>query len=288
MHDPDGYAAANIIGGIVGGVVGAALGVLLAKQLGLTGWKKWALIAAATAGGAVLGAFLGPYVAKLAKAAGSAIKTAAKSTVKIGKSLCFVAGTLVETQGGHVPIENIKAGDYVYAENPETGEKGLKRVVQTFENQTNELVHVKVDGQNISTTPEHPFYSPEKGWMDAIELRTGDKLVLRSGEIVLVESVRHETLEAPITVYNFEVEEFHTYYVTSSSILVHNTCSWNKLSDSFIKKTLKLDAHAIKREYLGSKAKIALYDLVVDKGTGIIYILDKAGKVVAETIYKTK
>jgi RHS repeat-associated protein len=65
MHDPDGYAAANIIGGIVGGAAGAALGVLLAKQLGLTGWKKAALIAAATVGGAALGAFLGPYVAKL-------------------------------------------------------------------------------------------------------------------------------------------------------------------------------------------------------------------------------
>ena len=38
---------------------------LLSDALGLKGWKKWALISAATVGGAVLGAFLGPYVAKL-------------------------------------------------------------------------------------------------------------------------------------------------------------------------------------------------------------------------------
>lgn len=63
--DPDGVAVANIVGGVVGGVAGAALGALLTRQLGLTGWKKWALISAATVGGAALGAFLGPYVAKL-------------------------------------------------------------------------------------------------------------------------------------------------------------------------------------------------------------------------------
>ena len=34
--------------------------------------------------------------------------------------------------------------------------------------------------------------------------------------------------------------------------------------------------------------KISLYDLAVDKNTGIIYIVDKAGKIVTDTIYKTK
>ncbi|NLM35487.1 MAG: hypothetical protein GX206_08620 [Clostridiales bacterium] len=125
MDDQTGESPANIIGGIVGGATGAALGLLLAKQLGLTGWKKWALVSAATVGGAALGAFIGPYVAKLTKAAGSATKTAVKTTSNVGKSLCFVAGTLVETQDGHIPIENVKAGDYVYAENPETGEKWI-------------------------------------------------------------------------------------------------------------------------------------------------------------------
>ena len=77
--DPDGEAVANIVGGVVGGVAGAALGTLLAKQLGLTGWKKWALISAATVGGAALGAFLGPYVAKLGGRIASMTKRVASS-----------------------------------------------------------------------------------------------------------------------------------------------------------------------------------------------------------------
>ena len=86
--DEDGYAAANIIGGIIGGAVGATLGYLLARQLGLRGWKKWALISAATVGGAVLGAFLGPYVAKLGGkvAAKLGIRTAAKKVIRISSN----------------------------------------------------------------------------------------------------------------------------------------------------------------------------------------------------------
>ena len=75
MVDDGGYCAAQIIGGIVGGVTGAALGILLAKKLGLTGFRKWALISAATVGGAALGAFLGPYIARLASTIGAKIAT---------------------------------------------------------------------------------------------------------------------------------------------------------------------------------------------------------------------
>ena len=49
-------------------------------------------------------------------------------------------------------------------------------------------------------------------------------LVLSNGELVTVEWVQHEILESPIKVYNFEVEDFHTYFVGESSVLVHNDC----------------------------------------------------------------
>lgn len=65
---------------------------------------------------------------------------------------------------------------------------------------------------------------PTKGWVCAIDLRAGDILVLQSGEYVIVEMVQHEILESPVTVYNFEVEDFHTYYVSDCAVLVHNMC----------------------------------------------------------------
>ena len=92
------------------------------------------------------------------------------------------------------------------------------------ENETEEWVHVKVNGEEITCTPMHPFYSPVKGWTSAVVLRAGDILVMLNGEYVVVEQVQHELLESPETTYNFEVEDFHTYYVGDTYVLVHNQC----------------------------------------------------------------
>ena len=138
--------------------------------------------------------------------------------------ICFIAGTPVLTALGHVSIEKITVGDMVWASDPETGDVSLKQVVQTFVNETNELFHIFVNGEEITTTPEHPFYSPVKGWTAAAHLRAGDILVLVNGSYVVVEKVQHELFETPITVYNFEVADYHTYYVGYTAVLVHNTC----------------------------------------------------------------
>ena len=144
---------------------------------------------------------------------------------KLGWIQCFIAGTLVATKSGLVPIEDIQPGDLVWATDEETGETALKEVVQTFRNETEEWVHVKVNGEEITCTPMHPFYSPVKGWTSAVDLRAGDILVMLNGEYVVVEQVQHELLESPETTYNFEVKDFHTYYVGEDQILVHNKCS---------------------------------------------------------------
>ena len=137
--------------------------------------------------------------------------------------MCFVEGTMVLTAAGLVAIESIAVGDMVIATDPETGETAEKEVKNTFVNETEELAHVFVDGEEIVCTPGHKFYAPEKGWTSAIKLRAGDKLQLVNGEYVTVEKVQHELLEEPVKIYNFEVEDFHTYYVgTDLQVLVHN------------------------------------------------------------------
>ena len=142
----------------------------------------------------------------------------------VEEGTCFIAGTLIQTADGACAIEEIEEGMLVYAADPESGELGLRRVVNTFKKTTNELIHVSVNGEEIVTTPTHPFWRPKHGWTKAVELRAGDILLTSNGEYVVVEQVQHEILEAPVEVYNFEVEDFHTYYVGASSVLVHNKC----------------------------------------------------------------
>ena len=153
--------------------------------------------------------------------------------------ICFVAGTPVAAQDGSVPIEEIQPGDLVWATNEETGETELKEVVQIFRNETEEWVHVTVNGEKITCTPNHPFYSPVKGWTSAIDLRAGDILVTLNGEYVIIEQVQHEILESPETTYNFEVADFHTYYVGDEPVLVHNSCGWKVTSPNQMQKQVE-------------------------------------------------
>ena len=146
------------------------------------------------------------------------------SAKDFGTSYCFVAGTLVTTEDGQEPIEEIEVGDKVLSENELTGEVAVKTVTETYVNETDELIHIGVNGETISATPTHPFYVDKLGWTLARSLRAGDVLVLSNGELVTVEWVQHEILESPIKVYNFEVEDFHTYFVGECGVLVHNEC----------------------------------------------------------------
>jgi hypothetical protein len=135
---------------------------------------------------------------------------------------CFTAETLIYTKEGHEPIKDIKVGDEVYSEHVETGEKGFKRVKEVFVRETNVLIHLFLDDVKITTTPEHPFWVPEKGWVPAGKLQVEDHVKLYSGIQAAITSIRQKVLTRPIKVYNLKVEGWHTYFVSEHNILVHN------------------------------------------------------------------
>ena len=319
--DPTGHFVQIVV--TVGfGAWGAYDGYKYAKKKKLTGWKK----AGAIAGGAALGVIPvgkaikgGKTVVKGAKAIKTAKKakkitkspkktvkkkftpkknkptkqkTKAKKTnpkkskAKKSSGKCFVKGTLVASADGSKPIEEIKEGEFVYSKNPKTGEKALKPVVQTFVNTTDELVHLYINGEKIKSTPGHPFWVPKKGWTKAIKLKAGDKFISLNGQLVVLEKIQHEILESPETIYNFEVRDFHTYYVGKNRILVHNTStaapsSPNLLSNSaakdFVKKKGYSSVEKFKEGYVGKNAT-SKFDLYVDKSTKRIWLLNKNGK----------
>ena len=47
---------------------------------------------------------------------------------------------------------------------------------------------------------------------------------LANGKQVAIDKVEIENLAEFETTYNFEVADFHTYYVSESNVLVHNVC----------------------------------------------------------------
>jgi len=53
--------------------------------------------------------------------------------------------------------------------------------------------------------------------------------------------------------------------------------NYNKVKDNYLKKN-GIDAHELKKDFLGRKAPIAEYDIYVNKDTGELFIFKKGGK----------
>ena len=139
------------------------------------------------------------------------------------KPSCFVAGTLVMAVAGMVAIETIKSGDKVISTDPETMETSPKTVLETYIREVTTLVHLTVNGEEIVTTVDHPFYVKNQGFIKAGELIVGDELLDVNGNVLLVEKFNVELTDKPVKVYNFQVEDFHTYHVGENGVWVHNS-----------------------------------------------------------------
>jgi hypothetical protein len=147
------------------------------------------------------------------------------SNLELEGGACFTGDTLILTKDGYKHIKNIKVDNEVYSENTDTGEKGLKKVEKVYIHETDTLIHITVGDTKINTTPTHPFWVVGSGWLRAGKLGIGDKLLLSSGKIVEIGDISKESLKQPIKVYNLEVEDWHTYFVSNVNVLVHNSCS---------------------------------------------------------------
>ncbi len=148
----------------------------------------------------------------------------------VGAFQCFKEGTLVVTDEGLKPIEEVKVGDKVLAYDETTGEQAYKEVVRLFRNETDEWYHIFVNNEELVCTGGHPFFVKDKGFVSAKDLSIGDILHLSDGALVAISAIAIEKLEKPEATYNFEVADFHTYFVGESKVLVHNTCG-KKLND---------------------------------------------------------
>jgi hypothetical protein len=140
--------------------------------------------------------------------------------------MCFVAGTKVVTIDGLRSIEEVTAGTLVLSRSESGDTTDWRPVLQTFVNHSRSLVRLSTldsDGRNevFETTGNHPFFTEGRGWVDARDLVPGEDLLI-DGYGRPVRLVNADSLDRQVPVYNFEVDEFHTYFVGASAIWVHN------------------------------------------------------------------
>ncbi|MEK8127558.1 S8 family serine peptidase [Paenibacillus filicis] len=134
---------------------------------------------------------------------------------------CFAAGTLIQTDHGMKPIEEIKVGDKVLSQHPETRQQEYKEVEDTYVNEMTELLRLHIGQELISTSPYHPIWIENKGWVTSSDLQVGDRVLLKDGSTASIDEIEH--VYEKVLVYNFTVQDFHTYFIADSGIWVHNT-----------------------------------------------------------------
>lgn len=71
----------------------------------------------------------------------------------------------------------------------------------------------------INTTSDHPFFVGGR-WLRVAELHVGDSVVTYTANKLVISAI--DIVVKRTTVHNFEVEDFHTYYVSKQQVLVHN------------------------------------------------------------------
>jgi RHS repeat-associated protein len=178
---------------------------------------------------------------------------------------CFVAGTMIQTIDGEKAIEDIKIGDWVLSDDPNTpGGIEYKQVLQTFNHDTTNLVDIYINGEKITTTETHPFWVHGVGWVAAKDLNVGTLLQTKNESWLDIDKVeKHIGLTK---VYNFEVAGFHTYFVSDLGLLVHNNCDeefLRRAADSLQNSTMRTQQEFV------SGGRIQKYEELLRQGVDL-------------------
>jgi hypothetical protein len=141
-----------------------------------------------------------------------------------GTMSCFAEGTPVWTKSGPVAIELIHIGDMVLCQNPQTGELAYRPVIETTLRPPSPTVNLTVNDETITATLGHRFWINGRGWEMARLLKSDMPLHSLDGRVELSAAEPCKPGEE-IEAYNLGVDEFHTYVVGKSRLLVHdNSC----------------------------------------------------------------
>ena len=90
---------------------------------------------------------------------------------------CVTPDTLITTPFGLKMAEKIQEGDSIISFSLDTWQFETDLVSAVGERDTDELYVIEVDGQNVTVTGEHPFYTKNRGWVKAEHLTEDDELL---------------------------------------------------------------------------------------------------------------
>ena len=162
----------------------------------------------------------------------------------------FRSGTPVLTPAGPRPIESIAAGDVVMTRDDVSGVIGQGMVLAVHRRDAEAVIRVqfKAGGERaeIETTPEHPFWVEEEGWIPASALRSGQRVFSRLDGSLEITSVTR--VEGRQPVFNLTVKD-STFFVGGGEVWVHNLTPCQQAAMLNMLRQLRRDLNTVFRRH---------------------------------------
>ena len=128
--------------------------------------------------------------------------------------------TVLMADGSRKPISKLRVGGLVEAYDPATGKTGPHRVTAVMVNRDPATEHLVTSAGSIETTPNHPFYTTDGGWIPAGQLRIGEHVRTATDTDAVVVSFTVDP--HPARMWDITVAGAHSFFVGSGEVLVHN------------------------------------------------------------------
>lgn len=166
---------------------------------------------------------------------------------------CFPAGTKVSLpDGGKMPIEQLKVGDFVLSYSFANNSLSQSQVVGIYRG--SEKRCLLING-NLSITPSH-LVRINGTWQRVVNLRIGDHLLNESCEQTEVLSI--EAIDAEIEIFNLNLREENTFFV--ENVLVSD------IDENLSSVDANFFANGFLVETQASKLMVAAPLLLAEKG----------------------
>jgi RHS repeat-associated protein len=231
----------------------------------------------------------GSRIANAADAGHDLSRATNKADDLIGAVCSFSGDTKVLMADGTTkPISEIEVGDEVLAYDPESGERGSRKVTHLWVHE-DLMLELELGRARVVTTEDHPFWSvTDQAWRQAEDLDVGDQVLSAEGRTVVVGGLDLSTTFSG-TAYNLTVDDIHTYFVQvgTSEVLVHNTrCDFalkvDKNTGSLILAGPMVDPSVIRGMSRGDLVElqemleISVANRIADQVSGVFEAVDPA------------
>jgi len=148
---------------------------------------------------------------------------------------CVIEGTLINTDRGEILVENVTTCDKVLSYDFKRSEPGYFDVLLALKSSSDSWYRIRTScGFELGCSPDHPIMSRERDDCELIasEAKVGDHVwIARDGSIADDKIVSIEIIEEHVNVYNFTINETHTYF--SNGILSHNVSTGPALAGAY-------------------------------------------------------